>query len=140
MIPDKEASVTLEASVLGEDAVRSAQNGYEVDVHLAWYRSLPLSCVEDVAVTVAGRTAPREEIRVRFEGRELTLDDLADMVDDWWFVQDPLTVLIPDLAPQQAGTETEVAVNLATRIPYIIIGPQTALVQRTQVARKVVIR
>jgi Domain of unknown function (DUF6379) len=132
--------MTLEASVLREDAVRATSGGYQVDVHLAWYRSLPLSCVEDVAVTVAGRVAARDDVRVRFEGRELALDDLAEMVDDWWFVQDPLTVLIPDPAPQRPGTETEVAVNLATRIPYIIIGPQTALVQRTQVARKVVVR
>jgi hypothetical protein len=45
--------MTLEANVLRDDAVRATPDGYEVDVHLAWYRSLPLSCVENVAVTVA---------------------------------------------------------------------------------------
>jgi hypothetical protein len=33
-----------------------------------------------------------------------------------------------------------VVVELATRIPYIIIGPDMALVQRTKAERKVVIR
>jgi Domain of unknown function (DUF6379) len=132
--------MTLEANVLHDDAVRATASGYEVDVHLAWYRSLPLSCVEDVSVTVAGRTVPRDDIRVRYGGRELALGDLADLVDDWWFVQDPLTVLVPDPAPKDPDTESEVIVELATRIPYIIIGPGAALVQRTKAERKVVIR
>jgi uncharacterized protein DUF6379 len=132
--------MTLEANVLRDDAVRATSNGYEVDVHLAWYRSLPLSCVENVSVTVAGRTVPREDVRVRYGGRDLALDDLAGLVDDWWFVQDPLTVVVPDPAPTIVGTESDVVVELATRIPYIIIGPDTALVQRTKAERKVVIR
>jgi hypothetical protein len=132
--------MTLEANVLRDDAVRATPNGYEVDVHLAWYRSLPLSCVENVEVTLAGRTVPREDVRVRYGGRELTLDDLTGLVDDWWFVQDPLTVVVPDEAPRDPGTESDVVVELATRIPYIIIGPDMALVQRTKAERKVVIR
>jgi Domain of unknown function (DUF6379) len=132
--------MTLEANVLRDDAVRATPGGYEVDVHLAWYRSLPLSCVENVSVTLAGRTVPREDVRVRYGGRELTLDDLTGMVDDWWFVQDPLTVVVPDEAPREPGTESEVVVELATRIPYIIIGPEMALVQRTKAERKVVIQ
>jgi hypothetical protein len=132
--------MTLEANVLRDDAVRATAGGYEVDVHLAWYRSLPLSCVESVSIAVAGRTVAREEVRVRYGGRELRLDDLAGLVDDWWFVQDPLTVVVPDPAPRSAGTESDVVVELATRIPYIIIGPDMALVQRTKAERKVVIR
>jgi hypothetical protein len=132
--------VTLEANVLRDDAVRATPSGYDIDVHLAWYRSLPLSCVEDLSVTVAGRTTPRDQVRVRYGGRELGLDDLVDLVDDWWFVQDPLTIVVPDPAPGDPGTTSELVVELATRIPYIIIGPDTALVQRTKAERTVVIR
>jgi hypothetical protein len=132
--------VTLEANLLRPDAVRATPAGYEVDVHLPWYRSLPLSCVEDITVALAGRPAPAENVRVRRDGRELTFAELADRVDDWWFVQDPLTVVVADPAPPAPGEETEVEVTAATRIPYIIIGPDTALVQRTRVARKVVVR
>jgi hypothetical protein len=132
--------MTLEASLLRADAVRVTPTGYEVQVHLPWYRSLPLSCVEDVDITLSGRAVPRADLRVRVDDRELALDDLADLVDDWWFVQDPLTVVVPDGSPAEPGEETEVEVTTATRIPYIIIGPQTALVQRTRAARKVVIR
>jgi hypothetical protein len=132
--------MTLEATVLGEDAVRSTPAGYEVDVHLAWYRSLPLSCVEDVAITIDGRDIPRDHLRVLRNGAELTLDELADKVDDWWFVQDPLTVKVPDPSPKSRGNEAKVMVHLATRIPYIIIGPDRALVQHARVAKDVVIQ
>jgi F420-dependent methylenetetrahydromethanopterin dehydrogenase len=132
--------MTLEASVLRPDAVRATAAGYEVDVRLPWYRSLPLSCLEDVTVTVDGTVAARADVTLRHEGRELHPDDLADLVDEQWFVQDPLTVLVPDPAPATAGAEADVSVHVAVRIPYIIIGPGTALVQRTEVERKVVVR
>lgn len=132
--------MTLEASVLRDDALRRTPRGYEVDVHLPWYRSLPLSCLEDLSVTVGGKKASREEIRVLRGGRSLTLDDVAGLVDQEWFVQDPVTIAVPDASPVGQGSETVVEVTMATRVPYIIIGPQKALVKPTRVARKVVVR
>ena len=129
--------MTLEASVLNENAVRATPGGYEIDVHLPWYRSLPLSCVENIDVSIAGNRYARDKLRVQHDGRELTVDALASLVDEQWFVQDPLTVVVPVASPLTAGAETDVEVALATRIPYIIIGPETALVQRARVARKV---
>lgn len=132
--------MTLEAQVLGDKAVRAAEGGYEVDLHLAWYRSLPLSCLEGIDLTLDDVRVPRESLRVEVEGRQLSLDDLPELDDDWWFVQDALTVQVPVDQPRAQGEELDVDVILATRIPYIIIGPETALVQRTHVAKKVVVQ
>jgi Domain of unknown function (DUF6379) len=129
--------MTLEASVLGKEPVRSVSGGYEVDVHLPWYRSLPLSCVENVEATIAGLKPARDAIRVKHDGRLLTLEELGGLTDEQWFVQDPLTLFIPAAAPLAAGAEADVEVALAARIPYIIIGPETALVQRARVARRI---
>jgi Domain of unknown function (DUF6379) len=132
--------MTLEASVLDDDAVRATRAGYEVDVHLAWYRSLPLSCVEDISITIAGRTIARDDIRVLRAGRQWALDELANLVDEEWFVQDALTFVLPDASPKKPGSEIDVLLTLATRIPYIIIGPGKALVKPTRVQRKVVVQ
>lgn len=132
--------MTLEATVLGDDAVRRTSEGYEVDLHLAWYRSLPLSCVEDIRVSVAGKAASREDLRVLRDGRKLSLDDLADLVDEEWFVQDALTVVVPVEAPLKSGSEALVDVMTATRVPYILVGPDKALTKPTRVVRKVVIQ
>ena len=132
--------MTLEASVLRANAVQATPDGYTIDVHLPWYRSLPLSCLEDVTVSLAGETADSGDLRVRRGERDLTLADLPDLVDDQWFVQDPLQVVVADESPVPAGGDLDIEVTLAVRIPYIIIGPQTALVQRIRVERKVVVQ
>jgi hypothetical protein len=132
--------MTLEATVLRDDAVRRTRDGYEVDLHLAWYRSLPLSCVESVDISIAGKTVAPEELRVLFDGGELRLSELADRVDDWWFVQDPLTVRVPASVPVASGRTVPVSVHVAVRIPYIIIGPDRALVQHTRVASEVTVQ
>jgi hypothetical protein len=132
--------VTLEAQVLGDEAVRATDGGYEVDLHLAWYRSLPLSCIEGIDLTIDDTPVERDALKVRIGDRELALDDLPDLDDQWWFVQDPLTVRVPSTQARPQGQQVAVDVTLATRIPYIIIGPETALVQRTHVVKKVVVQ
>jgi len=132
--------MTLEAQVLGDKAVRTSDRGYEVDLHLAWYRSLPLSCLEGIDLVIDSVPVQREALRVKVDQNELSLDELADREDDWWFVQDALTVVVPAEDARTRGDQVDVDVILATRIPYIIIGPDTALVQRTHVAKKVVVQ
>lgn len=131
--------MTLEASVLRPDAVRATPDGVEVDVHLPWYRSLPLSCLEDISLRLGDDDVDRADLRIRHDGRDLTLDELAELVDEQWFVQDALQVLVGNRSGV-AGETLDVEITLATRIPYIVIGPQTALVQRTRVGRKVVVQ
>ena len=131
--------MTLEASVLRPDAVRATPDGVQVDVHLPWYRSLPLSCLEDISLRLGDDDVDRADLRIRHDGRDLTLDDLAELVDEQWFVQDALQVLVANRSGV-AGETLDVELTLATRIPYIVIGPQTALVQRTRVGRKVVVQ
>ncbi len=132
--------MTLEAQVLGDKAVRAADGGYEVDLHLAWYRSLPLSCLEGIDLTINNETATRESLKVAVGDQQLGLDDLPELDDEWWFVQDALTVHVPSAAAAAQGEQVDVDVTLATRVPYIIIGPDTALVQRTHVVKKVVVQ
>lgn len=132
--------MTLEASVLRPDALHATPSGYELEVHLPWYRSLPLSCLEDITLTIDGHEVTREDLHVQRGGHDYALTELADLVDEQWFVQDGLSVRVADDSPSPAGSTVAVQLELATRIPYIIIGPGAALVQRTRVDRKVVVR
>lgn len=132
--------MTLEATVVGERAVRATAQGYEVDLGLPWYRSLPVSCLEDVVVTIGGRTAPRDALRVLRAGESLGIAALGDRVDDEWFVQDRLTVAVPLDAPAAKGDSVDVEVTVTLRVPYIIVGPGKALVRPTRVRRRVVVQ
>jgi hypothetical protein len=132
--------MTLEASVLGDGAVRATAQGYEVDLRLPWYRSLPVSCLEDVSISLGGQPAARDSLRVVRAGRPLALGDLAVRVDDEWFVQDPLTVAVQAAAPPAKGQAVELEVTVTIRVPYILVGPGKALTRPTRVRRKVVVQ
>src|ERR687884_2017441 len=78
--------------MLEQDALRATDEGFELDVHLNWYRSLPLSSVKTVELRVNGEAIPREQIAFALGGREYALDDLAARWDETWFVLDAATL------------------------------------------------
>jgi hypothetical protein len=131
--------MSLAASMLDDDALRAADDGFELDVHLNWYRSLPLSSLKTVEVTVNGETIDRDEITWVVNGAEHRLDDLAEHWDEIWFVLDPATIRVPRPLVQ-AGETADVTVRLGNRIPYILIGPNQALEYVTEKSKTLVAR
>jgi hypothetical protein len=118
--------VSLAASILGEDALRAVDGGFELDVHLNWYRSLPLSCVSRVELTVAGEAIPPAEITLEANGSASRLDELDERWDEEWFVLDPVTLRVARPLVR-AGERVDVHLRLESRVPYIAVGPDRAL-------------
>jgi hypothetical protein len=131
--------MSLAASMLDDDALRAADDGIELDVHLNWYRSLPLSSLKTVEVTVNGEAIERDEIAWIVNGSEHRLDDLAEHWDEIWFVLDPATIRVPRPLVR-TGESADVTVRLGNRIPYILIGPNQALEYVTEKSKKLVAR
>jgi hypothetical protein len=131
--------MSLAASMLDDDALRAADDGFELDVHLNWYRSLPLSSLKTVEVTVNGESIDRDEITWVVNGAEHRLDELAEHWDEIWFVLDPATIRVPRPLVQ-AGETADVTVRLGNRIPYILIGPNQALEYVTEKSKTLVAR
>ncbi|NVK57144.1 MAG: hypothetical protein HWE26_16185 [Alteromonadaceae bacterium] len=132
--------MTLEASVIKQDAVRSTPSGYEVDVRIAWYRSLPIACLENLNITIDGHEYAADDLTIRVNGTNIPVTQAGEFLDEWWFTQDPITAIIDTPSAKAAGENISLSVSMATRIPYIIIGPDTALVQRTDVSKEVTIQ
>ena len=132
--------MTLEASVIKDDAARSTPSGYEVDVRIAWYRSLPIACLENLSVSINEQQFTADQISIRVNDALIPVNKAGELLDEWWFTQDPITAILPASTPLTSGETATVNVSLATRIPYIIIGPDTALVQRTDVSKEVTIQ
>lgn len=93
-----------------------------------WYRSLPVSCIAGLEVTVNGQTIGSERITIEIGGAKRSVNECADAVDDYWFIQDPAIVSVSGL---QVGSTADVTAHLITRIPYIMVGPETALPHHT---------
>jgi Domain of unknown function (DUF6379) len=129
--------VTLAAAILGDEALRATPGGFELDLHLNWYRSLPLSCVKAVELTVSGEPVRRDEITFVVNGRELSLDELAELWDEVWFVLDAATVRVARPLVT-AGERAEVRLRLVSRIPYILVAPDTPLEYASERTRTLV--
>lgn len=118
--------MSLARSMLGDDALRAIDGGFELDIHLNWYRSLPVSSVATIELTVAGEEISRDEITVDINGSPSGLDEVAARWDEAWFVLDPATLRVRRPLVR-AGERVHVRLKLGSRVPYILVGPDRAL-------------
>ena len=132
-------------SLFSEQDVRRVENGIAVSVQLPWYRSLWLSAVDDVAVTVNGEAIPSDRLRFALQGREYRIEELPEQWDTLWFVADRPDVLIDLGRTPEQGEELTVEVVLTMRLLYMQImpgvdgGPGRYVTNRVPVEREVVL-
>ena len=116
-------------SVVVNDSLRATESGCEVELRLKWYRSLQLSCVDRLEVTLDGKSIDPSLLRLSINGHEFKLDELADLVEEYWFVQDSAVLRINQPGYVKPGESHKVEVILAMHFPYIPIGPGKFLTQ-----------
>jgi len=127
--------MTMTEGVLRPDSLTAADGRLVLAVHLPWYRSLPISCLDTVAVVVDGVPAPLRSVAV--PGFSGSVADAAE-ADTWWDLRDPLEVSLD--SPATSGDVRSVELDLAVRIPYIQQAPGVPLVQRAVVRTEGTVR
>ena len=110
-------------TVLTDGSLVRRPEGLGIALTVPWYRSLWLSSVSDIAVSVEGRTIPRDDLRVELRDRTFRVDELQDQWDVLWFIQDRLVVVVPMDEPPAEGDEGDVEVTVDLRLPYMQIAP-----------------
>ena len=120
--------MTMSEGMLRPDALSLRNGRLALALHLPWYRSLPLSCLESVEVAVDG--APVAVRAVQVPGFSGTVAEAADS-DATWDLRDALDVSLD--TPGRPGEPRALEVNVAVRIPYLQVAPGIALVQRAVV-------
>ena len=116
--------MTMAEGMVRPDALSVRDGRLALAVHLPWYRSLPISCLEAVEVSVDGAPAPVTSVRVPgFHGSVAE----AAASDADWDLRDALDV---SLDREGAPGTHALEVTLAVRIPYLQTAPGVALVQR----------
>jgi Domain of unknown function (DUF6379) len=131
--------MSLAATMFGDDALRVTDDGFELDLHLNWYRSLPLSSVKTLELTVNGERLSRDEIAFAVNGSVYELDELAEHWDEMWFVLDAATLRVRRPLVR-AGDAADVHVKLGSRIPYILVAPDRPFEYVSERAKTLVAR
>jgi hypothetical protein len=111
-------------TVLTDDSLIRRPEGLGIALTVPWYRSLWLSSVSDIAVTVEGREIPKDDLRVELGERTFRVDELQDQWDVLWFIQDRLVVVVPLDEPPVEGEQVDVEATVDLRLPYMQIAPQ----------------
>jgi len=117
------------------DALTARDGRLSLAVHLPWYRSLPVSCLEALDVRLDG--AP---VEIRSLATGVFTGSMADAAgsDAWWDLRDALDVSLD--ATAGPGEVLAVEVDLAVRIPYMQQAPGVPLVQRAAVRTEATVR
>ena len=127
--------MTMTEGTVRPDGLTARDGGLSLAVHLPWYRSLPVSCLEQLEVRLDGTSARVRSVAVGgFSG---TVADAADS-DAWWDLRDAVDVALD--VPGRAGDVHAIEVGLAVRIPYMQQAPGVPLVQRAAVRTEATVR
>ncbi len=113
--------------IIQDDSLRATESGFELQVRFKWYRSLPLSCVEDLRVSVDGKAIDPALLRFGINGNVYRLEELAGLVEEEWFIIDAAHLIVKQPGLVKAGEQHQVEVAFGMRIPYIAIGPEKYL-------------
>ena len=125
-------------TLLSDDSLSVRPDGLAIAIQLPWYRSLWLSSVGDITVTVNGRQVPTEALTVELAGRTYRVAELPDRWDVLWFIQDRLVVVAPLEEPVPAGQPVDVEVTIDIRLPYMQIAPMTYVGNKVTVRQQLV--
>jgi Domain of unknown function (DUF6379) len=133
-------TVGFDAAMLSDDGLAGVPGGYVLTLRLPWMRSLPWSCVEEVAVAFDGRPADPTALGFGIDGELVPLRRLAERWQDYWVVGRPVRLHIGVPDPAGPARRVRVDLSLRLRIPYLILGPAGPLVLPVRASKELEVR
>jgi hypothetical protein len=122
----------ITARLVEDNSLRVTENGYELRIRFFWYRSLPLSSVEKVLLTLDGEPVDPSAISFGINDHEYQLDELHDLYEEIWFVQDSALLNVHQPGKVTIGETHTIGLELSMRSPYIELAPGEFLVDTTK--------
>ena len=112
----------LDKDVVRDDALSATGDGFALEIRSHWYRSLPLTSLAVIDLTLDGAPVDPSELKVEANGKTYGFDELGGLYDEWWFITDAVTLRIPRPSAVPGG-DHRVELDLGLSIPYLIVGP-----------------
>ncbi|WP_218220986.1 DUF6379 domain-containing protein [Nesterenkonia sp. Act20] len=109
--------------LITDSSLHPHEKGLALELQLPWYRSLWLSSVQTVRVSVDGEAVPGEDLYLELDGQTYPVHELPERWDVLWFVGDHPLLVIPRLEPSSEGTAYEIDLAMELRLPYMQIAP-----------------
>lgn len=108
--------------------------GYEMQTHITYYRGIPLSMINNVAVETDGVKVPRKDIRFTSDHIDwFTLDEMTTVASIKWEYGMPATVRVMKEGGLSKG-EHQVHLTIITRTAYIPIPLEGNMTRKVTIA------
>ena len=114
--------MTMVDHVLREDSLHASDNAMLLEVGLPWFRSVPLSCVNGLIVTIGDQQFETKELQIEVNGKFIELQELPNSDLGEWFLQDRKRIKIPTSLSR--GELQKVRVQFEMVIPNIFPTPE----------------
>jgi hypothetical protein len=121
--------------VLVDSAIRIQDGRARIDFGLPWFRNLPFSSILELSIEIDGAKISSNEIKIFVEGNYWAIEDLAQVTEQSWFVQDRATIDFK--APANLGDSADLTLNLLMLIPNMFMGPDRPLEIPAQVRQQI---
>ncbi|KJL47327.1 hypothetical protein RS84_02118 [Microbacterium hydrocarbonoxydans] len=109
--------------LIQQDSLRVHPDGFAVALTLPWYRSLWLSSVGTLGLSIDGEEIPAGDLRFELDGVQYGLDELPEQSETLWFLQEHPLFVARRAEPFALGETHEVSIAGDLRLPYMQIAP-----------------
>jgi len=109
--------------LLDDASLRTHPDGLALALTLPWYRSLWLSSVSSLRLTVDGQDIPAGNLSLELGGVRYALPDLRAQSDTLWYLQEHPLLIATTESPVALGEQHTVRLIGELRLPYMQIAP-----------------
>jgi hypothetical protein len=113
----------LDKFILADNALAATETGCTLKIYSHWYRSLPLSSVGNLQVTINAEHVLPARVKIELDGVSYNMDQIAGLYKIWWFVLDPLVLHIEGMVLKKE-IQYNLRVELGLLIPYVLTGKE----------------
>ena len=93
-------------------------SGYQLDIRIPYYRSVYLSAIHSLDLSVDGAAVPQQDIRIVVAGKPFTMAGMFEADSVRWGFGDPATLLVTHAGGLKPGIHT-VKVGIVVRKSYL---------------------
>ncbi|HYP74134.1 MAG TPA: DUF6379 domain-containing protein, partial [Microbacterium sp.] len=109
--------------LIADDSLRVHPEGLALSLTLPWYRSLWLSSVSTITLTIDGEGVPQDALAFELAGTRYPLDALPQQSETLWFLQQHPLLIVRRAEPIVRGESHDVVIHGELRLPYMQIAP-----------------
>ncbi|WP_158866994.1 C-glycoside deglycosidase beta subunit domain-containing protein [Leifsonia sp. AG29] len=109
--------------LIDDASLRTHPDGFALALTIPWYRSLWLSSVTTIRVTVDGTEVPESDLAFDLGGTRYSIADLPARSDVLWYLQEHPLLVVQRAEPFALGERHDVEIFGELRLPYMQIKP-----------------